>query len=294
MATLHTHLYSLSLANPLILASGILDMTRSSIQGMKTAGAIVTKSIGLHERGGHPNPTLVELDHGLLNAMGLPNPGIDAYLEEIQGLKDTQVLIGSIFGKNSQEFSTLADKMQDYVSALELNMSCPHVQDYGASVTHAITEITQQVTSTVDIPVFVKLGMENIISHAQAALKGNADGIVAINTLPAMIIDIETHLPILGNRVGGYSGPAIKPIGVRCVYELAQQVDIPLIGVGGITTAEDVIQYLMAGASAVQIGTVLYTKGVDVFSTICQNLTVWMDTHGFDTPRDLVGLAVKK
>jgi dihydroorotate dehydrogenase (NAD+) catalytic subunit len=294
MATLDTHVGSLTLANPLILASGILDMTHSSIQGMKTAGAIVTKSIGLHERKGHPNPTIVELDYGLLNAMGLPNPGIDTYLEEIRGIKNTQVLIGSIFGKNSQEFSTLAQKMQHHVSALELNMSCPHVQDYGTRVTPAITEITQHVTNSVDIPVFVKLGMENIIPNAQAALKGNADGIVAINTLPAMIIDIETHLPILGNKTGGYSGPAIKPIGVRCIYELAHLMDIPLIGVGGIMNAEDVIQYLMAGASAVQIGTVLYMQETDVFSTICHDLIGWMDRHGYDKPRDLVGLAVKK
>ena len=171
MATLDTHLVTLHLSNPLILASGVLDMTRSSLKGMTAAGALVTKSIGLDERKGHPNPTVVELEHGLLNAMGLPNPGIDAFLEEITGLKKKQILIGSIFGKDSQEFSLLAQKMQDHVSALELNMSCPHVQDYGASVTPAIEKITRAVTTTVDIPVFVKLGMENIILNATAAMK---------------------------------------------------------------------------------------------------------------------------
>jgi dihydroorotate dehydrogenase (NAD+) catalytic subunit len=294
MATLDTHLGTLHLANPLILASGILDMARSSLKGMMAAGAVVTKSIGLTERKGHPNPTVVELECGLLNAMGLPNPGIDVYLEEIQGLKKNQVLIGSIFGKNSQEFSLLAQKMQDHVSALELNMSCPHVQDYGASVTPAIEEITRAVTTSVNIPVFVKLGMENIIPNAHAAQRGHADGIVAINTLPAMAIDIETHLPILGNKTGGYSGSAIKPIGVRCIYELARQCDIPLIGVGGIMTAEDVLQYLMAGASAVQLGTVLYSQGVEVFTIICKRLDEWMDHHGYSKIIDLVGLALKK
>lgn len=294
MATLDTHLGTLHLSNPLILASGILDMTRSSLKGMTAAGAVVTKSIGLTKREGHPNPTVVELECGLLNAMGLPNPGINDYLEEIQGLKKNQVLIGSIFGKNSQEFSRLAQKMQDHVSALELNMSCPHVQEYGASVTPAIEEITRAVTTSVDIPVFVKLGMENIIPNAHAALKGHADGIVAINTLPAMAIDIETHLPILGNKTGGYSGSAIKPIGVRCIYELARQCDVPLIGVGGIMTAEDVIQYLMAGASAVQLGTVLYSQGAKVFAAICKKLNEWMDGHGYSHIVDLVGLALKK
>ncbi len=294
MATLDIHLGTLHLANPLILASGVLDMTRSSLQGMTTAGAVVTKSIGVNEREGHPNPTVVELECGLLNAMGLPNPGIDAFLEEIQGVKKTQVLIGSIFGKNSQEFSLLAQKMQDHVSALELNMSCPHVQGYGVSITPIIEEITRAVTTSVDIPVFVKLGMENIIPNAHAVLKGHADGIVAINTLPAMAIDIETHFPILGNKTGGYSGPAIRPIGVRCIYELARQYDVPLIGVGGITTAEDVIQYLMAGASAVQLGTVLYTRGAKVFTALCKRLIEWMDHHGYDTVSDLVGVALKK
>jgi len=294
MATLDTHLVTLHLSNPLILASGVLDMTRSSLKGMTAAGAVVTKSIGLDERKGHPNPTVVELEYGLLNAMGLPNPGIDAFLEEIRGLKKKQILIGSIFGKDSQEFSLLAQKMQDHVSALELNMSCPHVQDYGASVTPAIEKITRTVTTTVDIPVFVKLGMENIICNAQAAQRGNASGIVAINTLPAMAIDIETTLPILGNKTGGYSGSAIKPIGVRCIYELARTCDVPLIGVGGIMTAEDVLQYLMAGASAVQMGTSLYSRGVNVFTVICQKLKEWMDCHGYSNIDDLVGLAVKK
>jgi dihydroorotate dehydrogenase (NAD+) catalytic subunit len=294
MATLDTSLGDLHLANPLILASGVHDLTRASLQKIKNAGAMVTKSIGLSERKGYVNPTVVELEYGMLNAMGLPNPGIDEYLEEIAGLNDSLVLIGSIFGKDSREFSQVAQKLHGYVSALELNMSCPHVQNYGASVAPFITEITHAVTSCVDIPVFVKLGMENIVSNAHAALRGHADGIVAINTIPAMVIDIETHLPILGNKTGGYSGPAIKPIGVRCIYELARNCDVPLIGVGGIMTAEDVIQYLMAGASAVQMGTVLSTRGVDVFSQLCHRLGEWMDHHGYAKIGDLVGLSHNK
>jgi len=294
MASLITQVSTLMLPNPLILASGILDMARGTLLGMTDAGAIVTKSLGLEERKGHPNPTIVEVDHGLLNAMGLPNPGAREYIPEIKGLHKNQVIIGSIFGKNSGEFVAVAELLQDHVSALELNMSCPHVTGYGVDVTPAITEITRCVKDSVALPVFVKLGMENISCHAQAALKGGADGIVAINTLPGMAIDIETTLPILGNKVGGYSGPALKPIGVHCIYRLFQQVDVPLIGVGGIMTHEDVIQYLMAGASAVQIGTALYYTGGVLFSRICRDLSTWMDDHGYTTLRDLVAVSHKR
>lgn len=143
-----------------------------------------------------------------------------------------------------------------------MNMSCPHAGSYGAGFpTEKIPDAVSAVKESVSIPVFVKLGMENIRERARAAAGGGADAIVAINTVRAMAIDIETAMPILSNKIGGYSGPAIKPIGVRCVYELSREVDIPIIGVGGITTAEDVIEYMMAGASAVQIGSGIYYRG---------------------------------
>lgn len=262
------------------------------------AGAIVTKSIGMQARDGYANPTVLELEYGLLNAMGLPNPGIDEYGLEMEKLQESALpIIGSIYGADAAEFVALALKMEQYGAAgVELNVSCPHAKRYGLEVgcdTALLQSIVSLVKDQVHIPVFVKVSpnVMNIVEIAQAAEKGNADAIVAINTVKGMKIDLETAHPILANRTGGYSGKAIKPIGVRCVYDIAQNVNIPVIGVGGITTGEDAVEYLMAGASAVQIGSAVYYRGLDVFKKICQELTVWMDTHGYTKIAELVGVA---
>ncbi len=262
------------------------------------AGGIVTKSIGLQPRDGYPNPTLVELECGLLNAMGLSNPGIKEFGEEIKQLKQATVpVIGSIFGSNSKEFVELGQQMQNYgADALELNMSCPHAKGYGLEIgsdPKLVKEITSSVKTSTDIPVFVKISpnLPNIVEVAKAAEDGNADGVVAINTVKAMKIDLELKMPVLANKVGGYSGKAIKPIGVRCVYEVAQQVSIPIIGVGGITTGEDIIEYIMAGASAVQIGSGIHYRGVDIFKTVCNEVEQWMNDHGYKEISELIGVA---
>jgi dihydroorotate dehydrogenase (NAD+) catalytic subunit len=153
--------------------------------------------------------------------------------------------------------------------------------------------IVSSVKDQVHIPVFVKVSpnVTDIVEIAQAAEKGNADAIVAINTVKGMKIDLETTRPILANKTGGYSGKAIKPIGVRCVYDIAQSINIPVIGVGGITIGEDAIEYFMAGASAVQIGSAVYYRGPDVFKYICKEIDVWMDTHGYKKIAELIGAA---
>jgi len=253
------------------------------------AGAVVTKSLGMEERKGYGNPSVVELEHGILNAMGLPNPGVDQYLKEIEGIRIENV-IGSIFGKDDREFSEVAEKVGGAVKAVEMNMSCPHAGGYGADFpTNKIREAVRAVKKSVDVPVFVKLGSENIIERAGEAEAGGADAIVAINTVRAMAIDVETGMPVLANRVGGYSGPAIKPIGVRCVYELAGKVDVPIIGVGGITTAYDVLEYMMAGASAVQIGSGIHYRGEGIFKEICIELREWLKAHGYKRIVDVAG-----
>jgi len=262
------------------------------------AGAIVTKSIGLKPRDGYANPTLVELEHGLLNAMGLPNPGIDLFIDELKKLKNSNIsIIGSIFGSNVYEFVKLSEKMQQCkVDALELNMSCPHAKGYGLEIgsdPKLVKEITSKVKKSVEIPVFVKLSpnLTNIVEIAQSAETGNADAIVAINTLKAMKIDIELKMPVLSNKIGGYSGNAIKPIGIRCVYEISKNVDIPVIGVGGITTGEDAIEYFMAGASAIQIGSGIYYRGIDIFKTICDEIEIWMKKHRYNDLSAIIGVA---
>jgi len=285
-----------------MLASGIMDEDAGSMKHMIDcgAGAIVTKSIGIEPREGYPNPTVIELEHGILNAMGLPNPGIKNFKQEMQELSGSKVpIIGSIFGKNSSEFTFLAKEMESFgADAVELNLSCPHAKSYGLEIGHdpkIVQEITTKVVAQVTIPVFVKLSpnVMDIVRIAKAAEAGGAHAVVAINTIKAMKIDIITGKPILSNAIGGYSGKAIKPIGIRCVYEIAQEVQIPIIGVGGITSGEDIIEYLMAGAAAVQIGSGIYYRDVTIFKQICDEMKAWMKVHQYQNISELIGAAIQ-
>ena len=271
------------------------SMTRIYNSG---ACAVVTKSIGMKPRTGYPNPTFVEVKHGILNAMGLPNPGIERYEEEIAELKNTQIIvIGSVFGSNEKEFEFLCGKMEDYsVDAIELNMSCPHAKGYGLEIgsdPELVESITSKVKDICNIPVFVKISsnLSDIVGIAKSIERGNADGIVAINSVKAMKIDIDVKLPVLANKIGGYSGSAIKPIGIRCVYEISENVDIPIIGVGGITYAEDVLEYIMAGATAVQIGSGVYYRGINIFKDICLEIDEWMKNNNEKNLSSLIGVA---
>ena len=282
----------IKMKNPLILASGILGLTKESMESIK-AGAIVTKSIGKEERKGYKNPTFYDIGYGLLNAIGLANPGIDEYIKEIKGIK-VDVLIGSIFGKDSVEFGYLAKRMAPYVKAIEMNMSCPHAKKLGMEYPTEEIKNAVEESKKAGLPVFVKLGMENLIERAEKAIEGGADGLVAINSIKAMTIDIDAKMPILGNKIGGYSGMAIKPIGIRCVYELASNFDLPIVGVGGIRNAKDVIEYMMAGAAAVQIGSALYYEGKEIFEKIENDLKIWLDKNGYGNINDIVGIALKR
>ena len=264
------------------------------------AGAVVTKSIGTEARDGYPNPTFIELECGILNAMGLPNPGINNFSEEMKALKHSSVpIIGSIFGSNADNFVELAKKMQDYgADALELNLSCPHAKGYGLEVgsdKNLVKEITSAVKKKTKIPVFVKISpnLANIVEIAKAAEEGNADAIATINTVKAMKINLDLKMPVLANKIGGYSGKAIKPIGVRCVYEISKAVDIPVIGIGGITTGEDALEYIMAGASAVQIGSAIHYRGIEVFKKVCDEMEGWMGEHNYNSIKELIGVAQK-
>jgi dihydroorotate dehydrogenase (NAD+) catalytic subunit len=299
---LEVNISSLKLDNPLILASGIMDEDAGSMKRIfkSGAGAIVTKSIGLKPREGYPNPTVIELEYGILNAIGLANPGIENFNDEILKLKKSNVpVIGSIFGSDYEEFVTISNKMQKYgVNALELNMSCPHAKGYGLEIgsdSELVKKITSKVKDSTNIPVFVKISpnLPNIIEIAKSAEEGNADGIVAINTVKAMKIDLELQMPVLSNKIGGYSGNAIKPIGIRCVYEISKNTNIPVIGVGGIKTGNDVIEYLMAGASAVQIGSGIYYRGIEVFNKISNEIKNWMKDHKIKKVSELIGAAHK-
>ena len=262
------------------------------------AGAVVTKSIGLKPKKGYSNPTVIELEHGIINAIGLSNPGIEEFSQEILKLKNSKIpIIASIFGSNSDEFIKIASKMEEFgANAIELNMSCPHAKGYGLEIgTDAglVKKITSDVKSSIKIPLFVKISpnLSNITEIALSAEKGNADGIVAINTVRAMKIDLTLKMPVLSNKIGGYSGGAIKPIGIYSVYEISRNIDIPIIGVGGILNGEDAVEYLLAGASAVQIGSGIYYRGFEIFSEILKEIEKWMKNNSIKRLSDIIGAA---
>ncbi len=289
------------LRNPFLLASGIWGESGESLVGAWRAGAggVITKSIGSRPRAGYPNPTVESYERwGMLNAMGLPNAGVEEYPREIAVARDAGVtVIGSIFGATPEEFAELAGALASTgVAALELNLSCPHAEGFGAEVggtPQAVEEIVRAVVRAVRVPVWAKItpNTADPAALALAAQKGGAAAVSAINTLRALAIDVRLARPVLAHGLGGLSGRAIKPVGLACVWQIASRVTIPVVGVGGISTAEDALEYLMAGASAVEVGTAVAFDGIGVFGTLARGLSGLLDDLGLRSVREAVGKA---
>lgn len=285
-----------------MLAAGILGSTASSLNwaGRSGAGAVVTKSFGLYPNSGYANPTTIEVTGGVINAIGLSNPGVENFKEELLKLNKSVPAIASLYGANPEEFSEIAANVDGLVDALELNVSCPHAMGgCGSAIGQdpdLTAEIVKSVKRSVKIPVFVKLtpNVTDIVEIAVHAEDAGADALTMINSLgPGMRIDIETGKPILKNKFGGLSGPAVKPVAIRCVYEVFDTVDIPIIGVGGIRDYKDVLEFLYAGASCVQIGTSIMYEGMEIFGNIMNGLERFMDERGYGSVDELVGIAHK-
>jgi len=302
MAILEIKLCGIKMRNPTMLAAGILGSTASSLNwaARSGAGAVVTKSFGLSPNKGYANPTTVEVTGGVINAIGLSNPGVDNFKDELLKLNKSVPAIASLYGANPEEFSEIATRVEGLVDALELNVSCPHaIGGCGSAIGQdplLTAEIVGSVKKSVKIPVFVKLtpNVTDIVEIALHARDAGADALTMINSLgPGMRIDIETGKPILKNKFGGLSGPAILPVAIRCVYDVFDSVDIPIIGVGGIRDHEDVLEFLYAGASCVQIGTSIMYEGMDIFGKILNGLERFMDEKGYGSVDELVGIAHK-
>jgi dihydroorotate dehydrogenase (NAD+) catalytic subunit len=279
------------------LASGILGVAASTMIRAARSGAdaVVTKSLGSAPRKGHPGPSLTASHGGLLNAVGLTNPGIDAFDAEMQLLRKAKVpVIISIFGDTPQEIAEVAQTASGMKpAALELNLSCPHAEISQISHSPAITyDYVQAVKNVVDIPVFAKLtpNASDYVAVGKAAQDAGADAIVAINTVRGMRIDIHQQRPVLGNLTGGLSGPSIFPIAVRCVHDLYNALSIPIIGVGGVSTWEDAIELHLAGASAIQIGTAVMSD-IEVFKKIKTGVSEFLAELGLSNVEDVIGLA---
>lgn len=264
-----------TLENHLLLAAGVLGTTGASLARMLTlgAGGVVTKSIGPAPKDGHAGPCLVVLEDGLLNAMGLPNPSKD-FVDELAPLAKKPVVV-SIFGGTPEEFAEVAGWFAGKAAGFELNLSCPHAEGYGAAIGSdpALVEACTRSVSRFGAPTWVKLtpNVTDITVIGKAAERGGATAIVAINTVKAMRISTELRRPVLGNRFGGLSGSAVFPVAVRCVYELYEAVKIPIVGCGGVASADNVIEMMMAGARAVEIGSAVQGD-VAVFAKIAGEL----------------------
>jgi dihydroorotate dehydrogenase (NAD+) catalytic subunit len=292
----------LKLPNPTILASGILGYTGLSLKSVieAGAGAVVTKSMGLQPRTGYSNPTIVQTDCGLINAMGLPNAGISHFKEELEQLKSIKVpAIVSIYGYSPDEFGRVAKTaLKMGADALELNVSCPHIKKAGAEIgcdPVLLSKIVKEVKKKFDKPIIAKLtpNVTNLTEIAKAVEEAGADAITAVNTFKAMAIETETGRPILANKFGGLSGPAIKPLAVRCVYDIYNSVNIPIIGCGGISKWQDAVEFMLAGASAIQIGTSVAYQGVEIFDTVTKGIKSYLKRKNYKNVNELVGLAHK-
>jgi len=301
---LNVKLAGLKLRNPTILASGFLGVSGKLLKKVAEAGAgaVTTKSIGKEPRKGNPNPTVLEFDSWMMNAVGLSNPGYEKFKEEIKIAKQGQVpVIASIFAGNPEDFAFLAKEMEDAkTDAIELNISCPNLapgEFLGQSIgknPDLSYDVVKAVKKVVKIPVITKLtpNVNDIKIIAEAVERAGTDIISAINTVgPGMIIDVETTKPVLANKFGGLSGPAIHPIAVKCVYDIYETVKVPIIGIGGVSHGKDAIEMMMAGASAVGIGTVIYYRGIDVFKKVCDEMTEFLESHGYSSLEEIRGLA---
>ncbi|MFX1571292.1 MAG: dihydroorotate dehydrogenase [Promethearchaeota archaeon] len=295
---LEINLSGLKLKSPIILASGILGVSYSSMKRVidAGAGAVTTKSIGPKPRKGYKNPSIIEIYSGsFLNAVGLGNPGIDNFIPEIKEVKKNNIpLIVSVFGDTNETYLDVAIKAEKAgADAIEINISCPHAEVSSIGIDKELTyEIIKFLKKKLLIPLFVKLNpnVTNIVEIALAAEKGGADGLVAINTLSAMIIDVNTKRPILSHGSGGLSGKAIHPIAIKKVYDLYKVLKIPIIGCGGIDSWQDVIEFFLAGASAVQIGTALY-KTTEIITEINHGITQYLKENKFKSINELKGFS---
>jgi dihydroorotate dehydrogenase (NAD+) catalytic subunit len=292
--------------NPTVLASGVLGVTGDSMKYVidSGAGAVTTKSTNVGGRVGHPNPIMITYEGGMMNAVGLSNPGIKEEIETIEEFKKQceNPLLLSVFAKTVdgyREVAEMADKSK--ADILEINISCPNVEDeFGkpfACCEGLPGEITKLIKGVTKKPIIIKLSpnVPNITNVCKEVEDAGADGLTLINTVgPGLAINIETSQPILANKVGGMSGPAIKPIAVKAVFDAYKAVKIPIIGLGGITTGRDAIEIMMAGAKLVGVGTAVYYHGAEVFKKITNEMEKWMKENDYSSLEEIVGLAHKE
>ncbi|MCQ6274032.1 dihydroorotate dehydrogenase [Bacillus sp. V3B] len=296
---LNVNLPGLNLKNPIMPASGCFGFGREYSQffDLSGLGAIMIKATTVEPRFGNPTPRVAETSAGMLNAIGLQNPGLKkVFSEELPWLDQFDVpIIANVAGSTEEDYVAVAAEISKApnVHALELNISCPNVKEGGitfGTIPEVAKALTKKVKEVSEVPVYVKLSpnVTDIVEMAKAVEAGGADGLTMINTLVGMRIDLKTARPVIANKTGGLSGPAIKPVAIRMIHEVSQKVNIPIIGMGGVQSAEDVIEYFYAGASAVAVGTANF---VDPFvcPTIIEELPELLKELGYDHISECMG-----
>ncbi len=298
---LATSIGKIQLGQPAMLASGILGISLDVFNRIyrSGAGAVVTKSLSSEPWEGYPNPTIFSVNGGgWMNAVGLSNPGASNFAKMIEPNNDVPIIV-SLVGSIPEDFATMVNEFKNCnVTAFELNLSCPHVAKVGLEVgddPELVKKIVTTVKNSTDIPVIAKVGLgtTHYLNTVKTAIDSGIDAITAINTVRAMAIDVETQRPILSNKYGGLSGTPIKPIALRCVYEISSKYDIPIIGCGGISTWEDAIEFFLAGASAIQLGSAIGDNWINVFDDINKGVLQYMKQKNYSTIEEMVGLAKK-
>lgn len=298
---LNLDIAGISLRNPGILASGFLGISQAIFERIygEGAGAVVSKSISRYPMEGYTNPTVVVLENkSYINAVGLSNPGCESFYEEVR-TNDKVPLIVSLVGSDPSDFEVMTRKLdKSRIIGFEINLSCPHVQKLGMEVgddPQMVKSIVETTKSNTTKPVFVKVGVgsTNVIDISQAAIDAGADGITAINTIRAMKISIDNFNPILSNKVGGLSGTSIKPIAIRCVYELSKKFNVPIIGCGGVSNWADAVEFMIAGAASFQVGTAIGFDGVSIFNSINMGIVKYLERKGYQSVMELIGRSHK-
>ena len=302
MINTHITLPGLDLKNPVMPASGTFgfgDVPAAKKFDLNDLGAMVIKTTTPKATSGNPQPQIAVLDDGVLNSVGLTNPGVDQVISEklvpLRKQYPNLPIMASVGGDSESDYVEENKKLSDsdLVNALEINVSCPNVAQGGMSFgvhPDVVEELTKKIKDVVDVPIYVKLtpNVTDIVAIAQAAEKGGADGISMINTVLGMDIDVQTRRPVLGHNVGGLSGEAVKPIAIRMISQVYQNVTLPIIGMGGISSAEDVIKFMLAGASAVAVGTAHFNDSI-ASKHIADSLPAELEKLGIDDINDLVG-----
>ncbi|QHT46587.1 dihydroorotate dehydrogenase [Bacillus sp. SB49] len=287
----------LVLKNPVMPASGCFGFGKefSGFYDLAELGAVIMKAATGDKRYGNPTPRVAEAASGMLNAIGLQNPGVDGIIrDEIPFLKEQGMpIIANVAGSTIEEYVSVAERISSHVDALELNISCPNVKEGGVQFgtdSALAEEVTRKVVDASAVPVYVKLSpnVTDIVLMARAVEKGGASGLSMINTLTGMRIDPKTRKPVIANQTGGLSGAAIKPVSIRMIHQVYAAVDLPIIGMGGIETAEDVVEYLLAGASAVAVGSANF-KNPFICKEIIDQLPETLRKYGFSSVEEAIG-----